>query len=127
MWHPPLRAIHRSACFVTNLWRTRAVSTDSKFECDKCGLCCRCLRHNATVKGTRLEKMDRGDGVCKHLTADNLCDIYDHRPDICNVDKTYDMEFADKMSREEYHTMQRNACEVIRKTFAARNKERFGL
>jgi hypothetical protein len=43
------------------------------------------------------------------------------------VDKTYDMEFADKMSREEYHTMQRNACEVIRKTFAARNKERFGL
>lgn len=103
------------------------MSKDEAFKCDKCGLCCRCLRDNPNVKGTPLEKMDRGDGVCKHLTKDNLCDIYKNRPDICNVDKLYHDAYSGKMTIEEYHEMQRNACEVIRKTFAARNKELFGL
>ena len=103
------------------------MSCDKKFECDKCGLCCRCLANNSRIAGTPLERWDRGDGVCKHLTEDNLCDIYEHRPDICNVDKLYWQKYSDSMTLEEYYEMQHNACEVIRKTFAARNRERFGL
>ena len=38
-----------------------------------------------------------------------------------------DAKYADKMTLEEYYEMQRNACEVIKKTAAARNMERFGL
>ena len=34
---------------------------------------------------------DRGDGACEHLTEDNLCSIYENRPDFCNVDKNYEM------------------------------------
>ena len=34
---------------------------------------------------------DRGDGACGHLTEDNLCSIYENRPDFCNVDKNYEM------------------------------------
>lgn len=103
------------------------MSKDERFKCDKCGLCCRCLANNPNIKGTVLEKWDRGDGVCRHLTKDNLCDIYDSRPDICNVDRLYHQLYKDSMTLDEYHEMQRNACEVIKKTFAARNKERFGL
>lgn len=103
------------------------MSMDNKFDCDKCGLCCRCLAKNPNIKGTILEKWDRGDGVCKHLTNENLCDIYDKRPTICNVDKLYRELYDKYMTLEEYHEMQRNACEIIKKTFAARNKERFGV
>lgn len=103
------------------------MSKDSEFDCTKCGLCCRCLRDNPAVKGTKLEKWDRGDGVCVHLTEDNLCDIYEDRPLICNVRKQYYEKYADKMSLEQYYEMQKNACEILKKTFAARNKERFGL
>ena len=103
------------------------MSTDVGFDCSKCGLCCRCLANNPRIKGTKLEKWDRGDGVCKHLTKDNLCDIYDKRPDICNVDKLYEKEYCKDMTRAQYYEMQHNACEILRKTFAARNAERFGL
>lgn len=103
------------------------MSKDVGFECSKCGLCCRCLANNPRIKGTELEQWDRGDGVCKHLTKDNLCDIYDKRPDICNVDKLYEKEYCKCMTRDQYNEMQRNACEILKKTFGARNAERFGL
>lgn len=103
------------------------MSKDPEFNCDKCGLCCRCLKDNSAVKGTELESCDRGDGVCKYLTKDNLCSIYEARPLVCNVRGQYYAKYADKMTLEEYYEMQRNACEVIKKTAAARNMERFGL
>lgn len=103
------------------------MSFDPKFECDKCGLCCRCLKDNPNVKDTPLERFDRGDGVCIHLTPDNLCDIYEHRPLVCNVDKQYDKFWKDKMTREQFHAMQKNGCDYIRKMAAFRNKEGFGL
>ena len=56
-----------------------------------------------------------------------ICDRYGSRPDICNVDKLYCLKYKDLMTLEEYHDMQHNACEIIKKTFAVRNKERFGL
>ena len=100
---------------------------DSEFDCIKCGLCCRCLKGNPAVKGTKLEKWDRGDGVCKHLTEDNLCDIYEVRPLICRVDELYYKFWKDKITIDEYHEMQRNACEFLQKTAANDNRRKFGL
>lgn len=53
----------------------------SSFECTKCGACCRAIGAFPTM-----DKYDRGDGVCKHLTPANLCAIYETRPKICRVD-----------------------------------------
>ena len=86
------------------------------FICDQCGLCCRML---ACVP--QLAAFDRGDGVCRHLTENNLCEIYDSRPDICNVEKMYPA-FASQMSKEEYCVRMTEACLLIKKRFQKNHK-----
>jgi len=81
------------------------------FTCDRCGLCCRML------KGTPLEKWARPDGSCIHLTKDNLCEIYDHRPVICNVSKLYRKRFSNLMSRERWDELQTESCRRIKEIF----------
>lgn len=48
-------------------------------------------------------EFDRGDLVCKHLTEDNLCSIYDKRPAICD---TSTIEFEDEAMAK--------ACQYLR-------------
>ena len=45
-------------------------------KCRRCGKCCY-LAYFDDVKIVRTSKK------CPHLTADNLCSVYDHRPDWC--------------------------------------------
>ena len=80
------------------------------FQCDKCGICCKML-----TGIPQLAAFDRGDGVCIHL-KDNLCSIYESRPDICNVKKMYTL-FKELMSEEEYCKMMHDSCIVLKETF----------
>lgn len=80
-----------------------------KFECDCCGECCRNIRLSGIAN-----ELDRGDGVCKYL-KDNLCSIYTERPIICNVDRYYDKYLIGKISREEFHKLNKKACEKLKK------------
>lgn len=48
------------------------------FECWSCGACCK-------LAGLNHPELDRGDGICKNLTPDNLCSIYNERPDFCRL------------------------------------------
>ncbi len=50
------------------------------WECNKCGACC-CLA------GFIIKELDRGDGVCRMLSENNMCSIYETRPEICRVRK----------------------------------------
>lgn len=54
-----------------------------KFECWKCGACCRLV-------GFKAPELDRGDKACIHLTEDNLCEIYEDRPDFCHLNPSRD-------------------------------------
>ena len=81
------------------------------FHCDKCGLCCRLLKNVP-----QLAAFDRGDGVCRYLANNNLCEIYDARPDICNVEKMYPA-FASVMSRQEYEKAMVASCARIKEMF----------
>ncbi len=47
--------------------------------------------------------LDRGDGVCRHLTDDNLCAIYETRPKECRIDQTCPpvMEMSEWFRRNE--------------------------
>lgn len=85
-----------------------------KFECDCCGACCRNIRLSNLSAG-----LDRGDGVCKHLTADNLCAVYNERPIFCNVDAYYEKFLSDKMSREKFYKLNHTACERLKKIDSA--------
>ena len=78
------------------------------FPCDCCGCCCRNLR-----KINEYIELDRGDGVCRYL-QNNLCSIYENRPLICCVDEGYKLFFADKMTLEEYYSINIEACEKLK-------------
>lgn len=82
------------------------------FKCDCCGLCCRSLK-----KVPALASFDRGDGVCIHLRADNLCSIYDHRPEICNVELMYEKYFSQHYSKEEFFKINAEQCKKIKSWF----------
>jgi Fe-S-cluster containining protein len=45
-----------------------------------------------------------------HLTEDNLCSIYETRPVVCNVEKTYEVYFSRVMSKQEFEQMNRKIC-----------------
>ena len=49
-----------------------------KWICQKCGSCCK-------VAGYIEDRLNRGDGVCKHLDKNNMCEIYETRPDMCRT------------------------------------------
>ena len=54
-----------------------------KFQCTECGACCKDVE--------RLGMPAREDGSCIYLNDDNRCDIYEIRPTICSVDKTFNV------------------------------------
>ncbi|MBR1536622.1 MAG: YkgJ family cysteine cluster protein [Treponema sp.] len=81
------------------------------FICDKCGVCCRHLERSDLYKS-----LNRGDGVCKFLDEKtNLCKIYENRPEICNVEKMYEIYFSSKMTKENYYRLNYAACEKLKR------------
>ena len=65
------------------------------FPCTSCGLCCQNI---STVN--ELKEFDLGNGICKHFNInDNSCNIYETRPNICRIDKMYELKYI-KYKRE---------------------------
>lgn len=81
------------------------------FMCYKCGLCCRNIN-----KVPELSEFDNGNGVCIYLRKDNLCDIYQARPDICNVEKMYYIYFKHVLSKSDYYNMNMQGCRKLRES-----------
>ena len=80
------------------------------FQCDCCGLCCMNVDKTEVVAG-----LDRGDGVCKFFNSSTkLCEIYNSRPVICNVDKCYELIYKHTMSKEEYYDLNYKACKILK-------------
>ena len=82
-----------------------------KFKCDKCGLCCKHLDNHPIYS-----ELDRGDGVCKYLKND-LCTIYERRPDICNVERAYDLYYKEAYKYEDYLKLNTIACIKLKETY----------
>ncbi len=81
----------------------------SKFICKECGLCCRSIH---LVE--QLKDFHNGDGICKYLNLKtNLCEIYNNRPNICNVAKSYELYFSELYSEKEYIKMNYEGCEIL--------------
>lgn len=83
----------------------------SHFPCSQCGLCC---QHVHLAEETRF--LDRGDGTCRHYdTASRGCSIYAERPDICRVDRQYEVNYAQQYTWEDFVTLNLQACELLQK------------
>lgn len=90
-----------------------------KFECDKCGLCC---RHINRCIGGLLEEFDTGNGTCKFLdTETNLCTIYLERPDICSVERAYKKYFSELYTEEEFFRINYKACAELKREHSKLN------
>jgi len=76
------------------------------FICTKCGICCRNLDANPLYSA-----LDRGDGVCVNLDErQNLCSIYQTRPQICRADEMFDLYFKASMTFADYIRMNAQVC-----------------
>lgn len=79
--------------------------------------CSHCHAYCCRVIGKLDPSLDRGDLVCKHLTQDNKCDIYENRPLICNTDRMYTTLYKDIMTREEYDAVNAQGCAALSNYF----------
>lgn len=81
------------------------------FKCDCCGLCCMNLKMSPLYAD-----LDRGDGICKYFDLlTKMCSIYRDRPEKCNVDKTYELYYRNKISKEQYYQLNYEACKQLKK------------
>jgi len=65
------------------------------FNCEKCGACCRLVG-------------------CKELDEGNLCRVYEDRPDICRVDRMFELRHL-TITREDYYKISKAACADLRR------------
>jgi Fe-S-cluster containining protein len=77
------------------------------FQCTECGACCR----RAYKLGMPVKK----DGSCIYLNDENRCDIYETRPAICSVDKTYNAAkkqglVSPNLTRKEFYIINNKEC-----------------
>ena len=83
-----------------------------RFVCDKCGLCCQSLKWHELYKD-----LDDGTGICKYFDkTTNLCNIYYHRPEKCNVEAMYKY-FADKLTFNEWINLNIISCQELKQKF----------
>ncbi|WP_412030916.1 YkgJ family cysteine cluster protein [Halomonas sp. ML-15] len=80
-----------------------------EFPCTQCGLCCQ----NVSL-ASETRPLDRGDGTCKHYNdASKICTIYADRPDICRVDRQYDLHYSNEFSWDEFIDLNLKACDIL--------------
>lgn len=81
------------------------------FPCSSCGACCKSIQLSPLTAW-----LDRGDGVCKHFDdTENVCSIYESRPEICNVRVMYDKHYKNCCDWTEFVFINQQVCEELLK------------
>lgn len=79
------------------------------FPCSSCGLCCQNITNIAELKD-----FDLGNGMCKHFNSmTNSCNIYENRPDICRIDKMFEIKYREYFTKEEFYIENANVCNTL--------------
>lgn len=80
-----------------------------KFNCIKCGNCCQNI---SFIK--ELKEYDLGNGICKYLDlTTNCCKIYEFRPDICNIEYSFNNYYNQIYTEDEYLKLNKEGCKLI--------------
>jgi len=83
------------------------------FPCTSCGLCCQNI---SNIK--ELEKYDLGNGTCKYFdNISKLCTIYEKRPDICRVDKMFDLVYSNEFTQVEFYIGNAKVCNNLQEKY----------
>ena len=79
------------------------------FPCVQCGLCCQIVHLAAETRF-----LDRGDGTCRNFDVETKgCRIYAERPDICRVDRQYELRYFRQYSWDDFVSLNLKACRQI--------------
>lgn len=90
----------------------------SGFPCTQCGLCC---QNVYLAEATRF--LDRGDGTCMHYAeAERACSIYEQRPDICRVDRMYELHYAHRYTWTTFVRLNIEVCKKLEALAASAHK-----
>ncbi len=81
-------------------------SNQTKFPCTIYGLCCKYISNIL-----ELIEFDNGYDTCTCL-VNNLCSIYDHRPQICQVDMMFEKLFT-YMDKSTFYLENLKICKTI--------------
>ncbi len=83
------------------------------FPCSGCGLCCRNIS-----KVQELKDFDLGNGVCKYFNYENnFCLIYETRPDICRVDKMFELQYHKDYTKLEFYKLNADVCNFLQNSY----------
>ena len=105
------------------------------FPCTGCGMCCKNAGSWVAMARTVAESPGYTPaplieevagfpyafdehGACEKLGADNKCTVYDHRPDICSIEITWQKHHASKdpaPTLQEYYTRAIAVCNSMMK------------
>lgn len=66
---------------------------DESFICERCGSCCKAVR-------------------CRLLVNNNICSIYSVRPELCNVNKSY-QRVKNQMSQKRWNWINKECCKSL--------------
>ena len=81
----------------------------SQFPCTKCGACCRNVH-----RAKETQYLDRGDGTCRYYNdVTHLCNTYDNRPSICNIEQQYHLNYQQQYTWQEFINLNREACLIL--------------
>jgi Fe-S-cluster containining protein len=83
------------------------------FPCTSCGLCCQ------NIGGIKeLKEFDLGNGICKYFDFGNRkCSIYEDRPNICRVDKMFDLVYYKNFTRKDFYVGNAKVCNALQEQF----------
>lgn len=84
-------------------------SRSETFPCTGCGLCCQNIDAIEELKEFNL-----GNGVCKYFdVTTKSCAIYDDRPDICRVDKMFEIKYSKYFTRKVFYSKNAEVCNQL--------------
>ena len=84
------------------------------FPCTGCGLCCQNI---STVE--ELKEFDLGNGICKYFdTKTSNCLIYENRPNICKVEKMFDLKYHKFFTKREFYLKNSEVCSQLQEIYS---------
>jgi Fe-S-cluster containining protein len=99
-----------------------------KFACSGCGLCCQLAGRMVEQAKKKIAEGENSDyirevsefpypydenGRCSQLTESNHCKVYDHRPNICSVEKSWLKHHSANYSKEDYFKLSATICNAL--------------
>lgn len=104
-----------------------------------CGLCCRTIggvvaearaaaatgdAHPVTLEVAAFPYSFTEEGACENLLPDNSCAVYDTRPDICSIQRTWEKHHRHTIDLETYQHIGEMSCQILQKQHNDSNNTR---